>query len=266
MATDQDRFDIVIIGSGIGGYPAAIRAAQLGARVAVIEKQYVGGTCLNVGCIPSKAFLHIGHLFAETKEFGSFGIELHAAPTFNMPAAVAFKDKVVKQLTGGVGQLLKANGITLIEGTAEALSPTQVRVALKAGGTRELTAGKLILANGSVPIAPPFPGIDGRNVIYSDDVMTMQSVPESVVCIGGGIIAVELACFFNAIGTKVTIVEMLPAIIANEDEEVRNLLARSFQRRGIEIHTNAKVESIADAGKLKRVTAQTPEGAKTYDG
>ncbi len=266
MATDQNRYDIVIIGSGIGGYPAAIRAAQLGARVAVIEKQYVGGTCLNVGCIPSKAFLHIGHLFAETKEFGSLGIELHGTPTFDMPAAVAFKNKVVKQLTGGVAQVLKANGVTLIEGTAEALSPTQVRVALKSGGTQELTAGKLILANGSVPIAPPFPGIDGRNVINRDDVMEMQSVPQSLVCIGGGIIAVELACFFNAIGTQVTIVEMLPSIIANEDEEVRNTLARSFQKRGIAIHTNATVESIADAGNQKRVTAQTSEGAKTYDG
>jgi dihydrolipoamide dehydrogenase len=266
VASDQTHYDIVIIGAGIGGYPAAIRAAQLGARVAVVEKQYVGGTCLNVGCIPSKALLHVGHLFAETKEFGTFGIELHGTPTFDMPAAVAFKNKVVKQLTGGVAQVLKANGITVIDGTAEALSSSQVRVTLKSGGTQDLTAGKLILANGSVPVTPPFPGIDGRNVIYSDDVMDMQAVPESLVCIGGGIIAVELACFFNAIGTKVTIVEMLPSIIAPEDEEVRNTLVRSFQRRGIEIHTNARVESISDTGNLKRVTAQTPDGPKTYDG
>ncbi|HEU5440050.1 MAG TPA: FAD-dependent oxidoreductase, partial [Ktedonobacterales bacterium] len=131
---------------------------------------------------------------------------------------------------------------------------------------RELTAGKLILANGSVPIKPPFPGIDGRNVIFSDEAVSMQSVPESVVCIGGGIIAVELACMFHALGTRVTIVEMLPSMIANEDEEVRNALTRSFMRRGIEIHTNATVQSISDAGNLKRVTASTPEGEKTYDG
>jgi dihydrolipoamide dehydrogenase len=184
-----------------------------------------------------------------------------------MGVAVAYKDKVVKQLTGGVGQLLKANGVTVFEGTAEMQSPTQARVTLKDGSTQDLRTGKLILANGSKAARPPFPGIDGRNVIFSDDALTLSSVPSSLVCIGGGVIAVELACMLNAFGTEVTIVEMLPAIIANEDEETRNALARSLTKRGVKIVTGAKVETIEDTDGKKRVTATTSDGSKaTFDG
>ena len=265
MATAQTSFDIVVIGAGPGGYVAAIRAAQLGARVGIVEKQYIGGTCLNVGCIPSKALLHVAQLYQQTREMGSLGITVQN-PSFDIKTAVAFKDKVVKQLTGGVAQLLKANGVAIFEGAADVKSPTEIAVTMKDGSKQTIRASKLLLANGSVPIRPPFPGIDGRNVIFSDDAMNMPKVPESLVCIGGGIIAVELACMFNALGTKVQIVEMLPSIIANEDEEVVKALTRSFTKRGIQIATGAKVESIADAGKLKRVTASSAEGQKTFDG
>lgn len=266
MATGQTEFDVLVIGAGVGGYPAAIRAAQLGARVGIVEKQYIGGTCLNVGCIPSKALLHVAHLYAAFDEMGQMGIEANK-PKIDMGIAVAYKDKVVKQLTGGVGQLLKANGVTVFEGTAEMQSPTQVRVTLKDGSTQDLRTSKLILANGSKAARPPFPGIDGRNVIFSDDAMTLSAVPSSLVCIGGGVIAVELACMLNAFGTEVTIVEMLPAIIANEDEETRNALARSLTKRGVKIVTGAKVESIEDADGKKRVTATTSDGSKaTFDG
>jgi dihydrolipoyl dehydrogenase len=266
VATGQTEFDVLVIGAGVGGYPAAIRAAQLGARVGIVEKQYIGGTCLNVGCIPSKALLHVAHLYAAFDEMGQMGIEANK-PKIDMGIAVAYKDKVVKQLTGGVGQLLKANGVTVFEGTAEMQSPTQVRVTLKDGSTQDLRTSKLILANGSKAARPPFPGIDGRNVIFSDDAMTLSAVPSSLVCIGGGVIAVELACMLNAFGTEVTIVEMLPAIIANEDEETRNALARSLTKRGVKIVTGAKVESIEDADGKKRVTATTSDGSKaTFDG
>jgi dihydrolipoamide dehydrogenase len=257
---------VLVIGAGVGGYPAAIRAAQLGARVGIVEKQYIGGTCLNVGCIPSKALLHVAHLYAAFDEMGQMGIEA-SKPSIDMGVAVAYKEKVVKQLTGGVGQLLKANGVTIFEGTAEMQSPTQVRVTLKDGSTQDLRTSKLILANGSKAARPPFPGIDGRNVIFSDDALSLSAVPSSLVCIGGGVIAVELACMLNAFGTEVTIVEMLPAIIANEDEETRNALARSLTKRGVKIVTGAKVESIEDADGKKRVTATTSDGSKqTFDG
>ncbi len=265
MATGQTEFDVLVIGTGVGGYPAAIRAAQLGARVGIVEKQYIGGTCLNVGCIPSKALLHVAHLYATFDEMGQMGI-VASKPTIDMGVAVAYKEKVVKQLTGGVGQLLKANGVTIFEGTAEMQSPTQVRVTLKDGSVQDLRTNKLILANGSKVARPPFPGIDGRNVIFSDDALTLSSVPSSLVCIGGGVIAVELACMLNAFGTEVTIVEMLPAIIANEDEETRNALARSLTKRGVKIVTGAKVESIEDADGKKRVTATTSDGKATFDG
>lgn len=266
MATDTSQFDVVVIGAGPGGYVAAIRAAQLGARVGIVEKQYIGGTCLNVGCIPSKALLHVAQLYAELNEINQIGIELAEKPRINMPTAVAYKEKVVKQLTGGVAQLLKANGVTTFMGAAKVRSPTQIHITLNDGGERDIQTRKLILANGSVPIRPPISGLDGKNVIFSDDAMNMPSVPTSLVCIGGGVIAVELACMFSAFGTKVTIVEMLPSIIANEDEDVVKALTKSFQKRGIEVATNARVESISDANGQKRVTATTSDGQKTFDG
>jgi dihydrolipoamide dehydrogenase len=264
MATDQNQFDVAVLGSGPGGYVAAIRAAQLGARVAIIEKQYIGGTCLNVGCIPSKALLHIAQIYAQFEELDKLGIHVEKPPTFDMRVAVAFKDKVVKQLTGGVGQLLKANGVTIFDGTGAVHEPGRI-IVQTAQGERDLHTQKTILATGSVPIAPPFPGIDGHNVIFSDDAMNMPKVPDSLICIGGGIIAVELACMFAALGTRVTIVEMLPSIIALEDEEASKGLARSLIRRGVTIHTNARVEAIADADGQKRVTATTADGPKTFD-
>ncbi|HEY7779027.1 MAG TPA: dihydrolipoyl dehydrogenase [Ktedonobacterales bacterium] len=265
MATDQSQFDVVVLGAGVGGYVAAIRAAQLGARVAIVEKQYIGGTCLNVGCIPSKALLHVAQVYAQLAELDKLGIHVEGRPTFDMRTAVAYKTKVVNQLTGGVRQLLKANGVAIFEGAATVPEPGQVVVDLP-DGKRELRAPKIILATGSVPIRPPFPGLDGRNVIFSDDALDMPKVPESLVCIGGGVIAVELACMFHALGTRVTIVEMLPRIIAMEDEEVVTALTRSLTKRGIAINLNARVESIEDAGGQKRVTATTTDGAKTFDG
>jgi dihydrolipoamide dehydrogenase len=262
---NQQQFDVVVIGAGVGGYVAAIRAAQLGARVAIVEKQYLGGTCLNVGCIPSKALLHVAQVYSELREVSKMGIELPEPPRLDMSVAVAYKDKVVKQLTNGVGQLLKSNGVTTFLGAAEVKSPTEITVRMNDGSTQELRTSKLILANGSVPIRPPFGGLDGRNVLFSDDALNLQKVPESLICIGGGVIAVELACMFNAFGTKVTIVEMLPALIANEDEEVRQALQKSLSKRGVEIHLNARVEGISDADGAKRVTATTPEGQKTFD-
>jgi dihydrolipoyl dehydrogenase len=266
VANEEREFDIVVIGAGIGGYVAAIRAAQLGARVGIIEKQYIGGTCLNVGCIPSKALIHVAQVYAQLKEAGQLGIRLAGQAEIDMPAAVTFKDKVVKQLTSGVSQLLKANKVTIFDGVAEALSPNRVKVTLKDGGTTELAAGKLILANGSETIVPPFPGVDGKNILFSTEALEMQKVPESLVCIGGGVIAVELACMFHALGSQVTIVEMLPSLIANEDEEVRKALTRSLTKRGIAVETGARVESISDAGGKKRVTAMSESGQKTFDG
>ena len=262
MATEQNQFDVLVLGAGVGGYPAAIRAAQLGARVAIIEKEYLGGTCLNVGCIPSKALIHVADTLRAFEHHEEFGIHT-GKPTFNMREAVTFKEKVVKQLTGGVGQLLKANGVTIFEGLGTPLGPDRVQLEGK-GGKQEIRTKKLILANGSVTIKPPFPGIDGERVIFSDDALSLSEAPKSMICIGGGVIAVELACAFAAFGTKVTVIEMLPSIIPNEDPEVSALLARQMKREGIEIFVNSPVQSIENAGKQKKVIAKTASGEQTF--
>jgi len=262
VATEQNQFDVLVLGAGVGGYPAAIRAAQLGARVAIVEKEYLGGTCLNVGCIPSKALIHIADTLRNFDLYEDFGIQTDK-PTLNMEQAVAFKAKVVKQLTSGVGQLLKANGVRIYEGLGTPLSPTRVRIEGK-DGTQEVTTSKLILANGSVTLKPPFPGIDGKRVIFSDDALNLKETPKSMICIGGGVIAVEMACAFAAFGTKVTIIEMLPSIIPMEDTEASSLLAREMKRQGIDIYVNSPVQSIADEDGQKKVIAKTSQGEQAF--
>jgi dihydrolipoamide dehydrogenase len=264
MANTQ--YDVAIIGAGPGGYVAAIRAAQLGARVAIVEKQYLGGTCLNVGCIPSKAMLHVAETLYNTAGFEELGIHLPQAPIFDMAKAMSFKDKVVKRMTSGVGSLMKANAVDVFDGLGTVDASHTVQVTKNDKSTQQLKADKIILATGSVPLIPPFPGVDGKNIINSDTCWALTQKPESLVCVGGGVIGVELACMFNALGTKVTIVEMLPNILAPVDEEVRKLLVRILSKRGIEIVTEAKVESISDVGKLKQVTATTAKGEQHFSG
>lgn len=260
----KTKYDVAVIGAGPGGYVAAIRAAQLGASVAIVEKQYMGGTCLNVGCIPSKAMLHVAETFHNIDAMEELGIHFTKAPTFDMAKAMAFKDKVVKRMTGGVSTLMKANNIDVFDGLGSVDASRTVTVSQNDGSTAQFSADKVILATGSVPLMPPFPGIDGKNVINSDTCWALTTKPESIICVGGGVIGFELACMFNALGTKVTIVEMLPNVLTPLDDEVRKLLVRILSKRGIEIVTGAKVETIADEGKLKKVTASTEKGEQSF--
>src|SRR5437868_8349448 len=162
------HYDIAVIGSGPGGYVAAIRAAQLGAKVAIVEKQYLGGTCLNVGCIPSKAMLHIAETLHNMESLGELGINLPQPPTLDMRKAVAFKDKVVKRMTSGVGTLMKGNNVDVFDGLGTVDARRNVTVKKNDGDTVQFSADRIILATGSVPLMPPMPGIDGKNVINSD--------------------------------------------------------------------------------------------------
>ncbi len=260
------HYDVAVIGAGPGGYVAAIRASQLGAKVAIVEKQYLGGTCLNVGCIPSKAMLHIAEVMHNIESYEDMGIHLPQQPTFDMLKAVAYKDKVVKRMTNGVGTLMKGNNVDVFDGLGTVDASRNVTVAKNDGSQEQFSADKIILATGSVPFLPPFPGIDGNNVINSDTCWNLPKTPESIICVGGGVIGVELACMFNALGSKVTIVEMLPNILAPVDDEVRRLLVRILGRRGIEIVTGAKVESIADDGNLKKVIASSEKGEQSFSG
>jgi dihydrolipoamide dehydrogenase len=259
------HYDVAVIGAGPGGYVAAIRAAQLGAKTAIVEKQYLGGTCLNVGCIPSKAMLHIAETLHNLSSLDELGIHLDKPPTFEMKKAVAFKDKVVKRMVNGVGTLMKGNNIDVFDGLGTVDASRNVTVTKNDGAKEQFTADKIILATGSVPLMPPFPGIDGRNVINSDTTWNLPKVPESIICVGGGVIGMELACMFNGLGSNVTVVEMLPNVLAPLDEEVRRLLVRILTRRGIQIVTGAKVESLGDEGEQKQCIASTDQGQQTFN-
>jgi dihydrolipoamide dehydrogenase len=265
------HYDVAVIGAGPGGYVAAIRAAQLGAKTAIVEKQYLGGTCLNVGCIPSKAMLHIAEVMQSAASMGELGIELAQPPKLDMSKAVAFTQSVVKRMTGGIGALMKGNRVDVFDGLASVDASRTVTVTKGENNkenrsSQQFNADKIILATGSVPLIPPFPGVDGRNVITSDTCWHLPRLPQSLICVGGGVIGVELACMFNGLGTQVTVVEMLPTILAPLDDEVRALLVRSLGKSGINIATEARVETIADEGDLKQVTASTPQGPKSFSG
>ena len=265
------EYDVAVIGAGPGGYVAAIRAAQRGAKVAIVEKQYLGGTCLNVGCIPSKAMLHIAEVMQSVASMGELGIEFPQPPTFDMSKAVAFTESVVKRMTGGIETLMKGNQIDVFDGlgtvdASRTVTVTKSESGESDGSPQQVHAEKIILATGSVPLLPAFPGSDGRNVINSDTCWHLPKLPGSIICVGGGVIGVELACMFSGLGSQVTIVEMLPTILVPVDDEVRTLLVHSLSKRGITIVTNAKVGSIDDEGDLKKVTASTPQGEQRFTG
>src|SRR5258707_3980737 len=193
--------------------------------------------------------LHIAEVMHSVASMGELGINLSHPPTFDMHKAVAFTDSVVKRMTGGIGTLMKGNRIDVFDGlgTVDAsrnVTVTRSESTKSDGSPQQFSADKIILATGSVPLIPPFPGIDGRNVINSDTCWDLPKTPESIICVGGGVIGAELACMFNALGSKVTIVEMLPNILAPVDDDVRKMLVRIYNRRDISIATGVKVESI----------------------
>ncbi|HLZ62270.1 MAG TPA: dihydrolipoyl dehydrogenase [Ktedonosporobacter sp.] len=261
----SNHYNVAVIGAGPGGYVAAIRAAQLGAKVAIVEKQYMGGTCLNVGCIPSKAMLHIAEMLHKLESLDELGIHLPQPPTFDMAKAVVFKDKVVKRMTSGVSALMKGNNIDVFDGLGTVDASRTVTVTKNGGNQQQFSADNIILATGSVPFIPSMPGVDGRNIMNSDTCWNLPKTPESLICVGGGVIGIELACMFNALGTKVTILEMLPNVLAPVDEEVRRLLVRLLGKRGITIVTNARVEGIEEDGALKKVIATTESGQQSFN-
>ncbi|MCJ7620377.1 MAG: FAD-dependent oxidoreductase, partial [Anaerolineae bacterium] len=212
-----EQFDIAIIGAGVGGYVAAIRAAQLGARVALIERERVGGVCLNWGCIPTKAMVSSIELLLELERAEEFGI-IVAEPAFDFARMMSRKDKVVERLVSGVESLLHVHKVDVISGVGEFVSPTQVKVTGES--PREIEAQKLIIATGSKPAMPPVPGLDLPGVVTSNEVVRLKEPPDDLVIVGGGVIGVEFASIFNALGTKVTIVEMLPSVLTTVDEEL----------------------------------------------
>jgi dihydrolipoamide dehydrogenase len=256
-----ERYDLVVVGAGPGGYVAAIRAAQLGMKVACVEKRSeLGGTCLNIGCIPSKALLDSSELYHLAKEkFAKHGIKTGAV-SLDLPAMLKRKDEVVKGLTDGVRYLFRKNKIEPIFGAAKLTSPTTLQVAKNEGGTVDLEAGHILLATGSEPTPLPFLPFDGKTVVSSTEALCFEKPPGHLVVIGGGVIGLELGSVWKRLGSKVTVIEFLPRIVPFADNEMGALLFKSLVKQGLEFHLDTKVTGAKVEGGKATVSAQAKDG------
>ncbi len=248
----ESAFDVIVIGAGPGGYVCAIRAAQLGLKVACIDKESrFGGTCLRIGCIPSKTLLDASEkLFLAQNHFAEMGITVDN-PRVDLPTMMARKDKVVETLTSGVSALMKKNKIEKVVGAAR-FTGTPGKVTVEGpDGKRELTAKHIVIATGSAPAELPFMKFDGKRIISSDQAIALDKVPGAMVVIGGGAIGLEMGSVWARLGSKVTVIEMLPALVAGSDEEMARGLEKVLKKQGLNIYTQAKVTGTKeDAGKL----------------
>ncbi len=235
---------IAILGAGPGGYVAAIRAAQLGARVTVVESQALGGVCLNWGCIPSKALLSVVELGDKMKKAGPLGIQISGPVAYDLPQMVARKNQVVAGLVKGIATLFKAWNIEHIEGTGVIEGPGTVRVSIKDGTERVVTADAIVIATGSSwPNLPQFP-IDGVKILTSQQLLDLQQVPARMLIIGGGVEGCEFASLYSGLGTDVTVVELMERILPLEDEEISSTMTRELKKRNVTVMTGTTVESL----------------------
>ena len=258
-----ESFDVVVIGSGTGGYAAAIRCAQRGASVAVIEKAFIGGTCLNCGCIPSKTLLASAHTLLLIKHAAMMGIDV-ASATPDWSKIQARKDAVVSGFRKGLTGLIKSHKVKILPGRAVVTAPNQIKIETDTA-PMQIHAGKITIATGSQPSQIPTIPFDGQTVISSKEALAFQQIPNSMVIIGGGVIGCEMACVYAAVGTKVTIVEALSRLIPMEDQWVGRLMEREFKKLGIDSHTGRKVTSVDKTGTPAKVVledGQTIEAEK----
>jgi dihydrolipoamide dehydrogenase len=251
-----NKFDLVILGGGSGGYACALRAAELGMSVALVEKDKVGGTCLHRGCIPTKALLHAGEVADSARDSESFGVKA-TFDGIDMAAVNAYKDGVVGKLYKGLQGLIKSRKITFVDGEGRLAGPTSVQV-----GDTTYEADHVVLATGSVPKSLPGLDLDGERVISSDHALLLDRVPSSVVVLGGGVIGVEFASAWRSFGADVTIVEALPHLVPAEEESSSKLLERSFRRRGINFELGARFAGVETSNGGVQVSL---EGGKTID-
>lgn len=238
----EKRFDCVVIGAGPGGYVAAIRLGQLGKKTAVVERERVGGICLNWGCIPSKALIHAAGVYDEIARAAEIGIAAKGV-ALDYAKTQSWKDGVVKRLTDGIGQLLKANGVEILSGTAGFRSPTQIEVT-GSGGKDLVTAGAFVVATGGKPFEVPGFPFDGKTVVTSKEALSWTQVPESLVVIGGGVIGLELGTVYAKLGTKVTVVEMMDQLLPGTDPDLVKVVARGLKKKGVDVFLKAKALGI----------------------
>ena len=259
------QFDVVVIGAGPGGYVAAIRASQLGLKTAIIDKQWLGGVCLNEGCIPSKALLHNAEIAHTLRNYAKdYGISFD---NLELDYSAAFKRsrQVSQRLTKGVAFLMKKNNIEVIEGTASLLAAGKVKVELKAGGEEEIEAKDIILSTGAHATVVPGMEPDGEKMLDYSHAIMLEKLPKSAVIIGGGAIGVEFATIWNGYGVEGTIVEMLPHILPNEDEEAAAELAKAFRKRGVKVMADTKVKSVTKTDTGTTVVVEGEKGEESLE-
>lgn len=257
--------DLIVIGGGPGGYVAAIRAAQLGAKVTLVEEDKVGGTCLNRGCIPTKTLYKNAQVIQTLKKTEDFGIELNGYD-LDMKKVQERKQDVVNRLCSGVEQLLKESGVEVLSGKGSLADRSTVSVTLSSGNT-ELVKGKnILIATGSVPSRIPVSGLDLPGVMTSNEVLELGYVPKSMVIIGGGVVGIEFAGIFQSFGTQVTVVEFLPRILPSVDEEIVKRATMYLKKKGIKIETGVKVKEILQGNEGLRVLAEGKSGDLEFSG
>ena len=264
----EQRFDAVVIGAGPGGYPAAIRLGQLKVKTAIIEREYIGGVCLNVGCIPSKAVIHAAKMFDKLGHAGDMGISVTGKPTLDMAKLQTWKTGVVNKLTSGVRTLLKGNKVDIIEGTAKLgkAGPDGHRITVKsASGEQTIIAKNVVLATGSRPVEIPGFRIDQKRIIDSTGALALDHVPKRLVVIGGGYIGLELGMCYAKFGSKVTVVEALPRLLNTMDKDCVAVVDRKLKKMGVEVMLNTKAKSWEDKGDRAVLTVELQGGpnAKT---
>ncbi|MCT8976359.1 dihydrolipoyl dehydrogenase [Clostridium sp. CX1] len=251
---------IVVVGGGPGGYVAALKAAMLGAEVTVVEKGKVGGTCLNVGCIPTKALLACSDVLNHVREAKKFGITIEGDISADFATIVERKEKVVTQLVKGIEYLFESRGVKLVRGLGRLVSNKEVEVTKEDGTKESIPADKIILATGSVPVVPRFLPYDGKNVMTSDEILNLKEQPKSVIVVGGGVIGCEIGQFLHRLGTEVKIVEMLPQLLPLEDEDTAKILQRSFKQEKIKFFVGDGISTV-EVGEDK-VVATLASGKK----
>lgn len=262
-AQDAHEVDLVVLGAGSGGYACALRAAQLGLSVVLVEKDKVGGTCLHVGCIPTKALLHAAEVADSARESEQFGVRA-TFEGIDMAGVNAYKDGVVSRLHKGLTGLVSSRGITVVQGAGRLVGPRTVDVAPSTGSGRaeRYTGRHVVLASGSTSRTLPGVEVDGTHVLTSEQALRLEEVPRSVVVLGGGVIGVEFASVWRSFGAEVTILEALPHLVPSEDEQSSKALERAFRKRGIRFHLGTRVEAVkaTDAGVVVTV-----EGGATHE-
>ncbi len=258
----EQKYDLAVIGSGPGGYVAAIRAAQYGMKTVIIEEKDLGGTCLNRGCIPTKALLHSCEILDSIKKAGKFGIKVDA-PGINIAELYKYKDKTVKQLKSGVAALLKANGVDLINSKASFVDNNRIECS-GVSESAQIIADKIIIATGSVPAVPSIQGLS-NSMYWTSDTLLEQNpeFPDSIIIIGGGVIGVECATILNDLGVEVTILEMMQQLLPQMDIDVAKHLKISLEEMGITIRTGVKVEKVSQAGKITEVEIRSQNDIET---